>query len=118
MLNSFHCTATLRSCTAAVALYVGVLGSPAAQPSCAPKPIATPPAVYTDELRRAEISGTVYFQFRVLPDGTVSDVQALDSSRKELVPAVLHAVGQWRFAPHNCSDSGFTIRSQMRFALE
>jgi TonB family protein len=110
---------TGRSHIAALAFCAGVHGSVATQPSCSPKPIATPAAPYSDELRRAEISGTVFFQFRVLPDGTVTEVQALENSRKELVPAVVLAVRQWRFASHACGDgSGVTIRSSMKFSLE
>lgn len=110
---------TVASHFAVLALCAWVHGSAAAEPSCAPSPIATPAAVYSAALRRTEISGTVFFQFRVLPDGTVIDVQALESSRTELVPAVLLAVKQWRFAAHTCGDgSGVMIRSYMKFVLE
>jgi TonB family protein len=89
------------------------------QANCTPKAIAKPAAEYTKKLVRAGVEGTVYFQFRVLPDGSVTDIRSLEHSRKEFVPLVLERVKEWRFEPHACGgDSGVVLGSEMRFSLD
>jgi len=88
-------------------------------PDCVLKPIETPAATYPQKLRRAHIEGVVNLQFRVLPDGSVSDVRAVPPSHKDLIPTALQTVEKWRFEPHACGgDFGVVMQSSMNFHFE
>lgn len=56
-------------------------------------------AAYTDEARRANISGDVEMEITIRRDGTVSDVRVLRGLGGGLNDRAVAAVRQWRFAP-------------------
>ena len=56
-------------------------------------------AEYTDEARRAGITGEVVFEIVVRRDGTVGDVKLLHGLRAGLNERASAAVRQWRFTP-------------------
>lgn len=56
-------------------------------------------AAYTDEARRANITGDVEMEITIRRDGTVSDVRILRGLRGGLNERAAAAVRQWRFAP-------------------
>jgi TonB family protein len=56
-------------------------------------------ATYTDEARRANISGEVAMEITIRRDGTVSDVRILKGLGGGLTERAVAAVRQWRFAP-------------------
>ncbi|MEZ5294182.1 MAG: energy transducer TonB [Vicinamibacterales bacterium] len=56
-------------------------------------------ATYTDEARRANITGTVDMEITIRRDGSVSDVRILRGLRGGLNERAAAAVRQWRFAP-------------------
>jgi TonB family protein len=56
-------------------------------------------ATYTDEARRANITGEVDLEITIRRDGTVSDVRVLRGLRGGLNEQAIAAVRQWRFAP-------------------
>ncbi len=56
-------------------------------------------ASYTDEARRANISGEVEMEITIRRDGTVSDVRILRGLGGGLNERAAAAVRQWRFAP-------------------
>lgn len=56
-------------------------------------------AAYTDEARRASISGDVELEITIRRDGTVSDVKVLRGLAGGLNDRAVAAVRQWRFAP-------------------
>ena len=56
-------------------------------------------AVYTDEARRANITGEVVLEIVVRRDGTVGDVKILRRLGSGLDQRAIEAVRQWRFAP-------------------
>jgi protein TonB len=56
-------------------------------------------ATYTDEARRANISGNVEMEITIRRDGSVSDVRILRGLGGGLNERAVAAVRQWRFAP-------------------
>lgn len=56
-------------------------------------------ATYTDEARRANVTGEVNLEITIRRDGTVSDVRVLRGLRAGLNEQAIAAVRQWRFAP-------------------
>jgi len=56
-------------------------------------------ADYTDEARRANITGEVLLEIVVRRDGTVGDVRVLRGLNGGLDQRAIQAVRQWRFAP-------------------
>lgn len=56
-------------------------------------------AAYTDEARRANISGDVEMEITIRRDGSVSDVRVLRGLGGGLNDRAVAAVRQWRFAP-------------------
>ena len=56
-------------------------------------------ADYTDEARRANLSGEVVLEIVVRRDGTVGDIKMLRRLGSGLDQRAIDAVRQWRFAP-------------------
>jgi TonB family protein len=56
-------------------------------------------ADYTDEARRANVTGEVVMEIVVRRDGTVGDVRILQRLGSGLDQRAVQAVRQWRFAP-------------------
>jgi len=85
-----------------------VLPPPAAQAARAPEPPVEEVPLrllervepdFPARLLRERAGGSVTVRFTVQPDGSVRAAEAVNASNKRLVPAVLEAVGRWRFAP-------------------
>ena len=105
------------ACTALVSALLGQAAVAAEE--CTPSPMSTPTAPYPQELIRKEVVGTVHFEFRVLPGGTVVDVHVTKAPDRRLANLVVPTVEQWKFAPHACGDhAGVRIRSYMTFKVE
>jgi TonB family protein len=95
-----------------------------ALPAPAAAPTSTPPAAnklellssvepdFPARLVRTLGSGKVVVQFEVAADGTVSQVDVVQSSHRGLDAAAVAAVKQWRFKPMSGSASGMT---ELRF---
>ena len=56
-------------------------------------------ANYTDEARRANVTGEVVLEIVVRRDGSVGDVKILQRLGSGLDQRAIEAVRQWRFAP-------------------
>jgi protein TonB len=56
-------------------------------------------ATYTDEARRANVTGEVLLEIVVRRDGSVGDVKILRRLGSGLDQRAVQAVRQWRFAP-------------------
>jgi protein TonB len=56
-------------------------------------------ADYTDQARRANITGEVVLEIVVRRDGTVGDVRIMQRLGSGLDERAVQAVRQWRFAP-------------------
>ena len=65
----------------------------------APRLLREVKAEYTDEARRAGVTGDVVLQIVVRRDGTVGDVKVVEGLRGGLNERAIQAVRQWRFAP-------------------
>ncbi|HXG89386.1 MAG TPA: energy transducer TonB [Vicinamibacterales bacterium] len=65
----------------------------------APRLLKEVRADYTDEARRASVTGEVVLEIVVKRDGTVGDVRILQRLGSGLDQRAIQAVRQWRFAP-------------------
>ena len=75
---------------------------------------------YPDHLRRRGIEGRVLLQFRMLPDGSVSDIKVIESNHQDLTEQASDAVSQWKFAPPTRDGVGVSqhFRHQFVFKLK
>lgn len=76
--------------------------------------------VYPAELRKATITGSVKVSFRVMADGSVTDVKVISSSEPAFATAALEAVRQWRFKPWTVSKENpafLDVRNDLHFRL-
>ncbi|MBD8492334.1 energy transducer TonB [Pseudomonas syringae] len=71
--------------------------TPAAQEWLVPVQTATP--VYPARLLGAHYTGKVRARLTVEPEGSIADVQIIESMHPALAESVLHALAQWRFRP-------------------
>ena len=55
--------------------------------------------VYPPEARQAHIQGTVVLRARISKEGRIADLQLI-SGPKQLAPAAIGAVQQWRYRPY------------------
>lgn len=58
-----------------------------------------PHAVYPASLYRAGISGVVRVEFSANNDGSITDVEVLQSSYREFAESAIRAVSRWRLKP-------------------
>lgn len=66
----------------------------------APRPVVKTPPVYPFKAREQGIEGVVQVKILVREDGSVGEVQIVDSRPKDVFDdAVLNAVPRWRFEP-------------------
>jgi TonB family protein len=66
----------------------------------APRPVVKIPPVYPGKARSDGVEGVVQVKFLVRDDGTVGDVQIVDSRPKDVFDdAVINAIQKWRFDP-------------------
>ena len=90
-----------------------------AVPAPVPAPVPSTPAPklelvssvepeFPGRLVRTLGAGRVVVQFDVAADGSVTQVEAVQSSHKGLEPAALAAVRQWKFKPMTGSSTGMT----------
>jgi TonB family protein len=97
------------------ALPTPALPTPAATPTAAANKLELLSSVepeFPARLLRTLGSGKVVVQFDVAADGTVSQVDVVQSSHRGLDAAAIAAVKQWRFKPMSGSASGMT---ELRF---
>jgi TonB family protein len=75
--------------------------APAAPPTVDERlqPIAQPAPDFPPALVQALRRGTVRVLFNVMQDGTVAGAEVINTSNRQLVPAALAAIQQWRFQP-------------------
>ena len=77
-----------------------------------PKPVTNPKPRYTADAMRARISGKIVMQAVVLPDGTVGDVQIMQSLDPHfgLDEAALETARQWKFSPGTRDGQPVAVR--------
>jgi TonB family protein len=73
-------------------------------------------AEYTEDARRAGITGEVVFEIVVRRDGSVGDVKLLHGLGGGLNDRARQAVKQWRFAP--ATRQGFPVDVIVEIAVE
>jgi TonB family protein len=72
-----------------------------------------PHAVYPASLYRAGVSGVVRVQFSANNDGSITDIDVLQSSYREFAESAIRAVSRWRLKPWIVdASSPATIRVQ------
>lgn len=76
-------------------------------------PLHRPQPAFPPELLRTLRRGAVQVGFTVLPDGTVTQAEALSAPHPRLAPIAVQAVLQWRFQPiphaqRGVADLGFS----------
>jgi len=69
--------------------------------------------VYPPEARRARIQGTVVLRAVIDKDGRISDLE-LVSGPKELAPAAMGAVQQWRYRPYLLMGNPVEVDTQIQ----
>lgn len=67
-------------------------------------PEHTPSPVYPVDMLRANKSGSATLRFMVNSDGSVTDLEVLESSHREFGRAAKRTVKRWRFKPWTPSD--------------
>jgi TonB family protein len=75
---------------------------------------------YPDNLRGTGVAGLVTLQARIGPDGTVPDVQVVNTVHPDLAGAAIEAVRQWEFTPTllNCVPVDVNMRVTLTFRVE
>jgi TonB family protein len=76
-----------------------------------------PTAFYPPEMRAARVGGDVLVAFTVDPDGGVTDVEAVKSTRAEFEQAAVDAVKAWEFKPGDNGEAKIGTRMQVRMAF-
>jgi TonB family protein len=73
---------------------------------------------YPPEARNARIEGTVVLQATIAKDGTISELHSI-SGPKELIPAAVKAVEQWRYQPYLLDGQPVAVETaiQVNFRL-
>jgi TonB family protein len=69
--------------------------------------------VYPDAARRARIEGVVILEATITKEGTIADLLVM-SGPKELVPAAIGAVQQWRYKAYLLNGSPVAVRTEIR----
>jgi len=69
--------------------------------------------VYPDSARRARIEGTVILEATINKDGVIADLRLI-SGPKELAPAAIGAVQQWRYKPYLLNGSPVAVLTEIR----
>lgn len=85
----------------------------------APRPRKTPLPPYPPELRKERISGIVYVSAIITVDGTLRDVQVIQSDHPKLSAATIPVISQWRYEPCLCDGVPVEVRltTTSRFTL-
>ena len=68
--------------------------------------LAQPAPQFPANLMRMLRRGTVQVRFSVQPDGSVSNVEVLQTTSVRLNNAALEAIAQWRFQPVSKMQTG------------
>ena len=68
--------------------------------------------------KRQGVEGSVRLQFRVLADGSVSNVTVVESPNDELSAAAREAVAQWKFSPVSRNGAGVTLKFAFTYRFE
>jgi len=63
------------------------------------------PPEYPEDLAQRGLSGVVTVSFRILPDGTVTDVKVVQSTERGFNRAAVRCVRQWLFQPYPETDT-------------
>jgi TonB family protein len=82
-----------------------------------PQPIFRPDAEYTDEARKAQLSGTVVVTLIVETDGTTSDVEVAKPLGDGLEQKAVEAVRQWKFKPATIAGKPVRARVNVEVAF-
>jgi TonB family protein len=69
--------------------------------------------VYPDDARRAGIQGVVILSATIGKDGRVADLRLISGS-KELAPAAIGAVQQWRYRPYLLNGSPVAVQTEIQ----
>ncbi len=68
--------------------------------------------IYPESARRNYIQGTVILQAVIAKDGRISELTPI-SGPKELIPAAIGAVQQWRYKPYRLADQPVEVLTQV-----
>lgn len=68
--------------------------------------------------KRQGVEGTVRLQFKVLADGSVSDLTVVESPNNELSDAARDAVAQWKFNPITRNGAGTSLKLAFTYRFE
>jgi len=82
-----------------------------------PEPIFRPDAEYTDEARKAQLSGKAVLTLVVETDGTTSDIEVAKALGMGLEQKAVEAVRQWRFKPATMAGRPVRMRVNVEVAF-
>jgi TonB family protein len=68
--------------------------------------------IYPESARRNHVQGTVVLQAEIGKNGRVADLKPI-SGPKELIPAAMGAVQQWRYKPYSLNGSAVAVETQI-----
>ncbi len=68
--------------------------------------------IYPEYARQNHVQGTVVLQAEISKDGRVADLKPI-SGPKELIPAAMGAVQQWRYKPYSFNGSAVAVDTQI-----
>lgn len=68
--------------------------------------------------KRQGVEGSVRLQFKVLADGSVSDLTVVESPNNELSDAARDAVAQWKFSPITRHGAGTSLKLAFTYRFE
>ena len=83
-----------------------------------PRPLVHVDPIYPESLKDQKISGTVKMEAVIGTDGTIVDVNVIDSPYAELTGATIDAVRQWTYSPTllNCTPIAVKMKVTMNFS--
>lgn len=82
-----------------------------------PEPIFRPDAEYTDEARKAQLSGKVVLSLVVEADGTTSNIEVTRGLGMGLEEKAVEAVRQWKFRPATMAGKPVRARVNVEVAF-
>jgi TonB family protein len=84
-----------------------------------PVPTYKPRPVYTPEAKAAKIQGTVVLRITVEPDGTVGEINVIQSLDKGLDQSAVDAVKNWKFKPATKAGKPIAVKTaiEIHFSL-
>jgi TonB family protein len=84
-----------------------------------PAGLKTPDPVYPKSAAQNRMGGTAVLAITVLPDGSVTNINVLQSAGRTMDEAAQQAVGKWKFKPAMCGSEAITadIQIEVNFTM-